>query len=161
LALNSRRSVSVTVTSSAPSTTWALVSTIAVVGNDEAGTDAALHLLLVRAAAAARRAVRAAFIWPPKKRRRNSCISSSPWPSPRRTFSVVRILTTAGPTLSTMSAKSGRPAMAAAWTGVAGAAPAEEDIRFAPVSIRADRIALPVLLVIIVTVKRAMDDRMV
>src|SRR3569623_3427723 len=57
----------------------------------------------------------------PKKRRKYSCIpSSSPPGTPfwsARTLSVVRMFTTAGPTLSTKSVKSGRPATVAAEAG--------------------------------------------
>src|SRR5258706_7571350 len=53
----------------------------------------------------------------PKKRRKNSCISSSPgpdWAGLALIRSVVRILTTAGPVFSTISAKSGRLTIAPA-----------------------------------------------
>ncbi len=55
LALNSRLSVRVTSTSSAPSTTWALVITITVGAEDEARAHAALLRLVVTLATPARR----------------------------------------------------------------------------------------------------------
>ena len=121
LALNSRLSVRRTMTSSAPSTTWALVITrpSAATMNPEPTPRGAPPLPSPSPSSGwgwPRRGSCWRGIGMPKKRRKNSCISASGMPPPCGPWAVlvatlvdVRMLTTAGPTCSTRSAKSGNP----------------------------------------------------
>ena len=110
LALNSRLSVRVTKTSSAPSTTWALVM---IKPSDEKMKPEPTPLGCSSSGAGRleRGAWRGILGMGRPKRRKNSSISSSPGPpgaARGTTFSSVRMLTTDGPTISTKSVKSGK-----------------------------------------------------
>ncbi len=124
LALNSRLSVSVTMTSSAPSTTWALVITKPSAvrmkpeptprGCSSSGCDRGWGRW--RGTLGTGR---------PKRRKNSSMSSSMPSASAELadTFSSVRMLTTEGPTCSTRSVKSGSPLTTAplcAWAALTG-----------------------------------------
>ncbi len=108
-ALNSRRSGSVTMTSSAPSTTWALVMMKPSALTMKPEPTPRWRGSSAPGAGGRRGSGRPGSGMP--KRRRNSSISGSisgGWPrGAARPRSSVRMLTTAGPTRSTRSAKSG------------------------------------------------------
>ena len=124
LALSSRLSVKVTITSSAPSTTCALVmmKPSAVSTKPEPtprGTSRSSCGALLRGGVLPRGTPGMLGTRSPKKRLKNSCISSSipskpPPPARDDTLDTVRIFTTLGPLASARSAKSGKPRTAGA-----------------------------------------------
>ena len=138
-ALNSRLSVRVTITSSAPSTTCALVMMKpSAVRMKPEPTPRGCSSSWGRLGRGPWRGTLGRGT--PKKRRKNSCMSSSPAPPcglPPRFFSRVRMFTTEGPTCSTSSVKSGKPRTAPgpwAQAGTVGAKVATDATKKAPAS---------------------------